>query len=209
MTKTLIEKFMPRTKEQNELIKRQRDSQILNSALYLFSMKGFDGVTLDELSIASNCSHGLIYHYYSDKKELYNAVIKKVIKPMIDNLVLHFDYSQSAKQVMIDILDSYLKALKSPNDEYAWAINLILNVRLESEYKFMSAVKETSERIYQFMFNTIERGKTEGDFNKNRDSREQVISIVSIMKGLSYTRMRVGYRKFICPDVDILMGMLY
>ena len=102
-----------------------------------------------------------------------------------------------------------MKALKSPNDEYAWAINLILNVRLESEYKFMSAVKETSERIYQFMFNTIERGKTEGDFNKNRDSREQVISIVSIMKGLSYTRMRVGYRKFICPDVDILMGMLY
>lgn len=200
---------MPRTKEQNELIKQERDHQILLSALYLFSYKGYGGVTLDEICEAANCSHGLIYHYYSSKQNLYDALIDKIVNPMIVKLCSNFNRNQKAKFVMIDILDSYLKALKSSNDEYAWAINLILNVRLQSDFNQMLAAKQASNKIYQFMFDTIERGKNEGDFNKNRDSREQIISLVAIMKGLSYTRMRTGYRKFICPNVDILMGMLY
>ena len=200
---------MPRTKEQNELIKQQREHQILLSALYLFSYKGYDAVTLDELSDAANCSHGLIYHYYPSKQHLYDALIEKIVNPMIAKLVSNFDYKQKAKFVMIDILDSYLRALKSSNDEFAWAINLILNVRLQSDFNQMLAAKEASNKIYQFMYETIERGKKEGDFRENRDSKEQIISLVAVMKGLSYTRMRTGYRKFICPNVDILMGMLY
>ena len=200
---------MPRTKEQNELIKQQREHQILLSALYLFSYKGYDAVTLDELSDAANCSHGLIYHYYPSKQHLYDALIEKIVNPMIAKLVSNFDYKQKAKFVMIDIMDSYLRALKSSNDEYAWAINLILNVRLQSDFNQMLAAKEASNKIYQFMYETIERGKKEGDFRENRDSKEQIISLVAVMKGLSYTRMRTGYRKFICPNVDILMGMLY
>ena len=200
---------MPRTKEQNELIKQQREHQILLSALYLFSYKGYDAVTLDELSDSANCSHGLIYHYYPSKQHLYDALIEKIVNPMIAKLVSNFDYKQKAKFVMIDILDSYLRALKSSNDEFAWAINLILNVRLQSDFNQMLAAKEASNKIYQFMYETIERGKKEGDFRENRDSKELIISLVAVMKGLSYTRMRTGYRKFICPNVDILMGMLY
>lgn len=200
---------MPRTKDQNELIKQQRDAQILNSALYLFSMKGFDGTTLDELSNLSKCSHGLLYHYYPSKIDLYNAVIEKVANPLSATLVKDINFNQKAKFVMIDIIDHFLDALKSQNDEYAWAINLLLNIRLQTGFKLMPTAKETTTKIYDFLYESIEKGKEEGDFNKNRNSKEQVISIVSLMKGLSYTRIRTGYRKFICPSVDIVMGMLY
>lgn len=200
---------MPRTKDQNDLIKQEREASILHSSLYLFSFKGYDGVTLDEISVASKCSHGLIYHYYPSKKDLYDALIEKVVHPIISSLVSSIDFSLKPKFLTIEIIDSFLKALKSPNDEYAFALNILLNLRLQDGFKLMPVANKTSKKIYDWMFETIEKGKAIGDFNPNRNSKEQVISIVALMKGLSYTRMRVGYRKFICPNVDIIMGMLY
>ena len=41
---------MPKSKEQFEQIRNERINQILNSALYLFVMKGYEATNLDEVT---------------------------------------------------------------------------------------------------------------------------------------------------------------
>jgi AcrR family transcriptional regulator len=67
---------MPRTAAANDAIKDRRRSKILEKSLKLFALKGFDRVTVDDITEASNCSHGLFYHYFRGKEDVYNALIK-------------------------------------------------------------------------------------------------------------------------------------
>lgn len=66
---------MPRTPEQNHLIRDKRQRQILERALWLFAMRGFDQVTIDDITMAADCSHGLFYHYFDGKEAIFNALM--------------------------------------------------------------------------------------------------------------------------------------
>ena len=62
--------------------------------------------------------------------------------------------------------------------------------------------------MFEKILELVERGQKEGDFN-DHPSAELAISILSLIKGLSYTRIHIGYKRFLCPNSDIVMRMLY
>ena len=66
---------MPRRAAQNEAIRDKRKDKMMNKTLKLFAIKGFDSITIDDISKASNCAHGLFYHYFDVKEDLYNAIV--------------------------------------------------------------------------------------------------------------------------------------
>ena len=202
---------MPRTNEQNELIRNERIESLKISALYLFASKGYDATTLDEIANDAGCSHGLIYHYFKNKQEIYRFILYDVAFPMVDNMVYGVDLNQSAKAVMVDILSVFVNSLKSGVDQYSWAINILLNIDLATVEgtKAKRISKDSNKKVFNWVYTTIERGKLEGDFNKNKNTTQLVVSLLAIIKGLAYSRMRLGYKKYISPEVDILMGMLY
>ncbi len=63
MDKEKIRKKIPK----NELI--------IKSALKVFCEKGYDGTTIDDIVHKAGCSHGLFYHYYKSKKQVFDEVI--------------------------------------------------------------------------------------------------------------------------------------
>ena len=67
---------MPRTPQQNALIRDKRRTKILLRTLKLFATKGFDEVTIDAISTESSCSHGLVYHYFEKKEDIFNALFE-------------------------------------------------------------------------------------------------------------------------------------
>lgn len=67
---------MPRTAAQNAVIRDKRKTKIMLKTLKLFATKGFDEITIDAISNESNCSHGLVYHYFEKKDDIFNALIE-------------------------------------------------------------------------------------------------------------------------------------
>ena len=67
---------MPRTPQQNAIIRDKRRTKILLKTLKLFATKGFDEVTIDAISIESACSHGLVYHYFEKKEDIFNGLFE-------------------------------------------------------------------------------------------------------------------------------------
>ena len=202
---------MPRTEEQNEIIRNERISKILLASLYLFAKKGYDGTTLDEIAKVAGCSHGLLYHYYKDKYNLYYHLINKVAFPLVKERILSVNVNQKAKFMLRDIFNAFIKELKSTDDKYCWAVNLLISVEISvvEGTKTVRVSKEKNDKIFQWFNGIIEKGQQEGDFSTAKNSRELTAMIIYIMKGMAYIRMKLGYKKFISPDVSIIMDMVY
>ena len=198
---------MPRTTEQFELMRRERTENILNAGLYLFATHGYEQTTADAVCAIVNCSHGLLYHYFSSKEDLYKAVIDKRVRTIAANVTRGINRNQKAKFVLTDVIDSFIKHLKGDNDEFAWALALLLDIHLQGVINPKAKNIEKDKRVYDWVFELIERGKAEGDFN-DLNSREQVITIIALFKGLAYNRVKIGYKKFLSPSTEIIMNIV-
>ena len=53
--------------------KLDRKNDILKSALKVFCEKGYSGAKIDDITKKAKCSHGLFYHYFPTKKNLFTV----------------------------------------------------------------------------------------------------------------------------------------
>ncbi|MAT97153.1 MAG: hypothetical protein CL608_08425 [Anaerolineaceae bacterium] len=70
---------MPRTAEQNEQIRAVTRAAILDSAMRLFAEKGYATTTTRNIATEAGLSVGLMYHYFSNKESLLQAVFDTVM----------------------------------------------------------------------------------------------------------------------------------
>lgn len=73
-TEKATEKAVPRQPE-----KTNTREKILETAIDLFSKKGFNGTTTKEIAEAAGVNESLIFRHFSTKKELYGAIIEQKI----------------------------------------------------------------------------------------------------------------------------------
>ncbi|MEI3611471.1 TetR/AcrR family transcriptional regulator [Pseudogracilibacillus sp. SO30301A] len=55
----------------------QSKEKLIDTALELFSLKGYTGTTVKDIAKEAGVTDGLIYHYFSSKEELLHAVLAK------------------------------------------------------------------------------------------------------------------------------------
>ena len=72
---------MPRTAEQNQEIKDKRRAKIVAAAIRVFASNEYDSVAIDDIVEIVGCSHGLFYHYFDTKEDVYRAIIEEIAIP--------------------------------------------------------------------------------------------------------------------------------
>lgn len=91
--------------------------KIIYSAIKLFSERGFDGTSVDEIAKESGINKAMIYYYFSSKEGLLNSIIRKSVSEfsaIIDNLDLkkYSDFREFIK----DIISKSIEYIDSKND---------------------------------------------------------------------------------------------
>jgi AcrR family transcriptional regulator len=78
----------PRVAEQGERAKRSasRREAILAAALEEFSAHGFEAARLDDVARRAGIAKGTIYLYFNDKEELFQALVRSFISPVVGTL---------------------------------------------------------------------------------------------------------------------------
>lgn len=69
----------PRNIEQNQQIRDERREQILNAALKIFARKGLAAAKISDIASLAGLSHGLVYHYFKSKDEIFTELIKTAL----------------------------------------------------------------------------------------------------------------------------------
>lgn len=91
---------MPKTKEQNEEIKKQRRNQIMLSALEVFSHKGFHLSTIADIARHAGISKGLIYNYFTSKNELLKNILLEGFYQLIEGFDTNHDDKLSHEEFL-------------------------------------------------------------------------------------------------------------
>lgn len=72
---------MPRTEQQNQIIKDRRRAKLIKAALRVFAIKGYEKTSVDDITKEARCSHGLFYHYFDAKDAAFEAVLAEAVVP--------------------------------------------------------------------------------------------------------------------------------
>lgn len=66
--------------------KEARPSEILATALSVFSERGFAAARLDDVAARAGIAKGTIYLYFSTKEELFEAVVRDAFSPVLERM---------------------------------------------------------------------------------------------------------------------------
>ena len=85
-------------------IQVEKEEIIFDSALELFSAKGFDGVTVDQIATAAGMSKPNLLYYFARKEDIFVALIDRLLETWLEPLV-----ELNANGDPIEELRSYLR----------------------------------------------------------------------------------------------------
>lgn len=160
-----------------------RREQILQTAVNLFSQRGFSGTTTKEIGRAAGVSEAMVFRHFSTKSELYGAILGD--KACHDGIRFPWDENP----VLREALDN--------GDDYAVFYNIALNAltKQQADVNFMrllfySALEEHEladrffdefvARLYEFIGAYIERRQADGAM-RNVDPRIVVRAFLGMM----------------------------
>jgi AcrR family transcriptional regulator len=69
---------MYKTPKYHRLAPEQRREQILNAANALFSERGYDEVSVEDIASSAGVTRGLVHHYFGGRKEVYIALLERL-----------------------------------------------------------------------------------------------------------------------------------
>src|SRR5690606_28608174 len=87
--------------------KEARPGELLEAALELFVERGFASTRLDEVAARAGVSKGTLYLYFASKEDLFKAVVRQNIVPLIEAFERDVAASEAASP---DLLRGFFEA---------------------------------------------------------------------------------------------------
>ena len=151
---------MPRSREQNALIREQAKNNILQKSVAFFAKNGVKGTTIGELTKGIGISQGAIYVYYDSKEDLYQDVVLFARGKILSESLLEIEkMNVPAIRKLRYISDMILKNL-SEEKLYASYLYLALDPFMKSGFS-----KEENP-FFDLMKSVIKEGQKDGAFAK-------------------------------------------
>jgi AcrR family transcriptional regulator len=172
-------------KNKKEAVAALHQDVILLAAEKVFSEKGFEAATIDDISEASNYSRRTLYAYFQNKEEIYQQIVLKGL------LVLKSQIEEALKSEA-DFKTKYLAICQamhrfSANSPHAFkAINQFKpkTQRVEPFPKVIQAIFETGEEINLLLEGLILSGLHAGVLKADVKARQTVYILWSCISAL-------------------------
>ena len=198
---------MPKSELENLKIKNKRRKSIIISATSIFAFISYKNVSIDTITKSANCSHGLFYHYFKSKEDIFNAVMEEAIES-ISLVIDRINLNQYGELTALDkLITSFLNILKGNNNYMVSVLYLLLNLRLQKdEIPKPKVQKQCKKPLNVVIFSLIEEAQKKGECIQG-NPKEYTIAIIALLKGLTYNRLYVGSKRFLCPTSQTIMNI--
>ncbi|WP_284141181.1 MULTISPECIES: TetR/AcrR family transcriptional regulator [unclassified Virgibacillus] len=173
---------MAKSEEQFKMIRDQRYEEISNAALKIFARKGYAGTKISDITSSINLSHGLLYHYFKSKEDIYMSLIRNVLDLFIEAV----DQAENMEGTALDKLNWLTELTFSGAADTALDRHLLIIEALHADY-LSSEMKQTISKHYSESLQGIARiitaGQQDGTF-RSGDAMELASIYLSLSQGL-------------------------
>ena len=152
----------PRTKAQNEQIRQERKTQILDAARRVFAARGFHVTKMSDIAREAGVSQGTLYHYFRSKDDLFTSLfsswaekLEEVVRGLPDVPLSAAERLRRTSQVGLDYVRADEALLPVFVEFWAYALH-----KPEAAASFRSLF----ETIRQSCARIIEEGIASGEF---------------------------------------------
>lgn len=176
---------MPRSPQENENIRALRREEIFRAAGRVFAKKGFAATKIADIAAEANLSHGLLYHYYRSKEEVYSALFDEILskRPLMDEAIASFPTAiERLEQRIAFWLE---KGAERPELTVLITQALVADTLPPPARMTFLHYARTS---YESMLEDIRRAQADGDVFTDVSAEELSTAVMSMVRGLSTMR---------------------
>jgi AcrR family transcriptional regulator len=193
----------PLNEEQQHHIRDERREQIISAALKVFARRGIIGTKMSMIAAEAEISHGLLYHYFASKEELFTTLVERA-------MIASAEAMQSVYELPGSPIDKIRALTQDMLDEGGTDYFLLIHQARTSDgvpEKVVELMKHYSMDNYVKQLQALFReGQEQGELVVG-DLDEMISSYLSVLSGLMVLNVQKigGYQ---LPRVDVLLRML-
>jgi AcrR family transcriptional regulator len=137
----------PRTKQQFEEIREVSQEKIMEAAMELFSKKGYQATSINDIVKKAGVSKGLLYHYFDSKEALLRDMVDHFLSQGEELMERIMDPDpQTLLRNMINVL---FEDMRTRFDLYSLIINITVQIH-ELDFVYQLAVNKYKAYIELF-----------------------------------------------------------
>ncbi|WP_134682619.1 TetR/AcrR family transcriptional regulator [Brevibacillus migulae] len=193
----------PLNDEQLSQIRDERKEQILLAALHVFSRRGISGTKMSMIAAEAGISHGLLYHYFKSKDELFTELVDMAMVG-----------AKSAMTQIYDLPGSPLEKIRALTreilDESGTPFFLLIHQARTADgvpEKAVQLIEQYSmDSFVAALLPLFQEGQQAGEIVSG-NLEELIASYLSILSGLMVLNARED-ENYRLPEIDLLLRMI-
>lgn len=142
----------PRTTEQFETIRGQKQELIMETALELFAENGYHATSISQIASRAGISKGLTYNYFNSKKELLDQIIATGFERIYSNLDINKDGILTEEEFVYFIRQNF-KLIRENITHWKLFFSLLLQPQVSETFSkdYMEKAEPIMHMFYEFI----------------------------------------------------------
>ncbi|QLG41302.1 TetR/AcrR family transcriptional regulator [Paenibacillus sp. FSL W7-1088] len=139
----------------------QTVQQILNVAAQLFTDKGFEKTSIQDIIVALGMSKGAVYHHFRSKEEILDAVIEQQFNysaQMLDHLITNTS-TTPAREKLVQILEHVV------SDPQAHSLDHVLRTQIKNPVFIVRGIQQAVRIDAPVIAAILREGITDGSIH--------------------------------------------
>ncbi|HEX6214091.1 MAG TPA: TetR family transcriptional regulator, partial [Vicinamibacterales bacterium] len=135
---------------------------VFQAAASLFSAKGFDGVSVDDIAAGASVNKAMIYYHFNDKLTLYRAVVADMLSAVGARVasIAEAPIAPAGK------LDRFIEQFVRLADERPWFPTLMLREIAEGALHFDTEILSRMRNVFLAFMRLLSEGQEQGVFRE-------------------------------------------
>ena len=195
----------PRNDEQNAMIKDERREQILSAALKIFATRGFAASKISDIVALGGMSHGLAYHYFASKEEMFYALVRKAVEVSSQSLLTVEAAPVCPLEKVRQAAKHILRGIDAGEETSYYFLIMVHAAVMEGTAEEKMRYLAGSEVPVQAMQRILREGQDTGEIREG-DVLEMSIAFFAAIQGIAI--YKIAMPDFRMPDYEILVNMV-
>jgi len=132
---------MPRTRDQFEEMRIKSKDNIIQSALKLFSIKGYHATSTSAIAKEAGVAAGLMYNYFNSKEDLLVSIINQFFEEIIISVSKKIDGNHELLDAR-NIIDTFIEYIIEKKEQW----NLLISIMFQPDISQLC--KNQIEKFY-------------------------------------------------------------
>lgn len=184
------------------------EEKALDAAMQVFWEKGFEATTLTDLTSRMGIQRPSIYSAFGDKKELFEAALRKYTRSHAAHVRTGLQKGSSVKEAFRTFFQNTVA--KEYDKSPSWGcfcINSMVELSPHDE-KFEVLTREHQMYLSAIFQETIERGLRSGELDASIHAKSLAQTLVVSLIGLTVMMKSRPERSFVDNSVEVILTLL-